>query len=78
MSTRKFTEEDIDEMVFLAKKFGSYSRRETCVVLVAVKRQQMAELKELVARIDPKAFVILQDAHQVLGDGFSHYAKDSL
>ena len=26
MSTRKFTEEDIDEMVFLAKKFGSYRK----------------------------------------------------
>lgn len=57
---------------------GSYSRRQTQVVLVAVKRQQMAQLKELVSRIDPGAFVILQDAHQVLGDGFSHYSKDSL
>lgn len=26
MSTRKFTEEDVDEMVFLAKKFGSYRK----------------------------------------------------
>lgn len=57
---------------------GSYSRKQTQVVLVAVKRQQMAQLKELVSRIDPGAFVILQDAHQVLGDGFSHYSKDSL
>ena len=57
---------------------GCYSRRETCVVLVAVKRQQMAQLKDLVSGIDPGAFVILQDAHQVLGDGFSRYAKDSL
>ena len=57
---------------------GSYSRKQTQVVLVAVKRQQMAQLKELVSRIDPGAFVILQDAHQVLGDGFSRYSKDSL
>ena len=26
MSTRKFTEEDIDEMIFLAQKFGSYRK----------------------------------------------------
>ena len=70
--------EELDRGATFLHGEGSYSRRETCVVLVAVKRQQMAELKELVARIDPKAFVILQDAHQVLGDGFSHYAKDSL
>ena len=57
---------------------GSYSHRETKVVLAAVKKQQVAELKELVVQIDPNAFVILQEAHQVLGDGFSRYTKDSL
>ena len=57
---------------------GSYSRRETRVVLAAVKRQQLAELKELVVGIDPDAFIIVQEAHQVLGDGFSRYSRDSL
>lgn len=57
---------------------GSYSHRATKVVLVAVKRQQLAELKELVVQIDPNAFIIVQEAHQVLGDGFSRYAKDAL
>lgn len=57
---------------------GSYSHTQTKVVLAAVKRQQIAELKELVMEIDPKAFLILQEAHQVLGDGFSRYSKDSL
>ena len=57
---------------------GTYSRKETKVVLTAVKKQQIAELKELVVGIDPDAFVILQDAHQVLGDGFIRYSKDSL
>ena len=42
------------------------------------KKQQLAELKELVVDIDPKAFIIVQEAHQVLGDGFSRYTKDSL
>lgn len=57
---------------------GSYSHRPTKVVLTAVKRQQVAELKALVVEIDPDAFIIVQEAHQVLGDGFSHYSKDSL
>ena len=57
---------------------GSYTHREMKVVLAAVKKQQVAELKELVMQIDPKAFVIVQEAHQVLGDGFSRYSKDSL
>lgn len=57
---------------------GAYSGKPVKVVLTAVKRQQLAELKQLVAEIDPDAFVIVQEAHQVLGDGFSRYSRDAL
>ena len=57
---------------------GSYSGRQTKVVLTAVKKQQLAELKDLVVAADPDAFIIVQEAHQVLGDGFSRHSKDSL
>lgn len=57
---------------------GSYTHQDTKVVLTAVKRQQLAQLKELVSELDPNAFIIVQEAHQVLGDGFSRYTKDSL
>ena len=57
---------------------GAYTGRETKVVLTAVKRQQLAELKELVTDIDANAFIIVQEAHQVLGDGFAKYSKDAL
>ena len=57
---------------------GSYTHQELMVVLTAVKRQQITELKELVMEIDPNAFVIVQEAHQVLGDGFSRYHRNAL
>ena len=57
---------------------GTYSLQDTKVVLTAVKRQQLAELKKLVTEIDPDAFIIVQEAHQVLGDGFARYSKDHL
>ena len=57
---------------------GYYSGAEKKVVLTAVKKAQIAELKQLVVDIDPDAFIIVQEAHQVLGDGFSRYSKDSL
>lgn len=57
---------------------GSYSHIPTKVVLTAVKKQQLADLKRLVVEIDPDAFIIVQEAHQVLGDGFSRYTKGSL
>lgn len=57
---------------------GTYTHKQTKVVLTAVKKQQLAELKRLVVEIDPDAFIIVQEAHQVLGDGFSRYSKDAL
>lgn len=57
---------------------GCYTHTQTKVILTAIKRQQLAELKRLVVRIDPNAFIIVQEAHQVLGDGFSRYSKDAL
>jgi uncharacterized membrane-anchored protein YitT (DUF2179 family) len=57
---------------------GSYTGEQTKVVLVAIRRQQLAELKELVMELDPAAFIIVQEAHQVLGDGFLRYSRDSL
>jgi len=57
---------------------GSYSGADTKVVLVAIKKQQLAELKELVMDLDESAFVIVQEAHQVLGDGFHRYSRHSL
>lgn len=57
---------------------GSYSGENTKVVLVAIKKQQLAQLKELVMELDDSAFVIVQEAHQVLGDGFHRYSRHSL
>ena len=44
---------------------GYYSGADTKVVLCVVKKQQLAELKALVVAIDPNAFIIVQEAHQV-------------
>ncbi len=57
---------------------GAYSGQETQVILTAVKKQQIAEVKEIVTEIDPNAFIIVQEAHQVLGDGFARYSKFNL
>lgn len=57
---------------------GSYTGDEKKVVLTAVKKQQITDLKRMVVEIDPDAFIIVQDAHQVLGDGFARYSKYSL
>ncbi len=62
---------------FLAGQ-GVYSGMDTKVILTAVKKQQIAELKQLVVDVDADAFIIVQEAHQVLGDGFARYSKYNL
>ena len=57
---------------------GAYTGADREVILTAVKKQQLAELKQLVVEIDPDAFIIVQEAHQVLGDGFARYSKHAL
>lgn len=68
----------LDRGVTFLKGQGAYSGKDTKVVLTAVKKQQLADLKRMVVEIDPNAFIIVQEAHQVLGDGFSRYSKDAL
>jgi len=69
---------DLERGVTYLDGEGYYTGSRTKVILTAVKKQQLAELKQLVVQIDPEAFIIVQEAHQVLGDGFSRYSKDSL
>jgi len=48
------------------------------VILIAFKRHRVALVKSLVMEIDPNAFVIVTQAHEVLGEGFDVYTSDSL
>ncbi len=70
--------EDLDRGATYLNGEGTYSHKERKVVFTVVKKQQIAELKRLVVEIDPNAFIVVQEAHQVLGEGFSRYSKDSL
>lgn len=49
---------------------GMYTGADRDVILSVVTRSEISTLKELVASIDPMAFVILTDVHEVLGEGF--------
>lgn len=49
---------------------GLYTGTERDVILSVVTRAEVSRLKDLVHEIDPQAFVILADVHEVLGEGF--------
>lgn len=74
----KIISEKLDRGVTYLDGQGYYSGEDRKVILSVVKRQQLTDLKQLVTEADSEAFIIVQEAHQVLGDGFSRYSKDSL
>lgn len=49
---------------------GAYSGHEKNVLFCVVQHAQVAHVKRVVAEIDPKAFIVLSDAKEVLGEGF--------
>lgn len=49
---------------------GSYSGREKDVVMCACNNKQMYAIKKMVREIDPKAFTIIMESNEVVGEGF--------
>lgn len=70
--------EDLDRGATYLHGEGAYTKKNKKVIFTVVKKQQIAELKRLVVEIDSNAFIVVQDAHQVLGEGFGRYSKDAL
>ena len=50
---------------------GGYTGEDSEVLLCAVRRTQVYPLRQLVAKIDPAAFIVITSAEEVLGNGFA-------
>lgn len=74
----KAISEKLERGVTILDGHGYYTGQDRPVLLCAIKKRQAAELKALVTDVDSNAFIILQEAHQVLGDGFKRYKKNDL
>lgn len=61
---------EIDRGATVLRGQGAYSGADKDVLLVVVNRSEVTRLKDLVYQVDSRAFVILADVHEVLGEGF--------
>lgn len=50
--------------------YGGYTGKNKDVLLCIISRSEVSKLKSLVVEIDPDAFIIITDVHEVLGEGF--------
>lgn len=57
---------------------GGWNQNPADVILCAFRQSRIASIKSAVMDIDPNAFLIVSDAHEVLGEGFGVYRKDAL
>lgn len=53
---------------------GGYTQISQPALYVVVTRSQVTLLKRLISEIDPRAFVVVSEAHEVLGEGFNPVA----
>lgn len=67
--------EDLDRGVTGLKAKGMYSGADKCMLYCVVSQKEIVRVKEIVAEVDPNAFVIVSDAREVLGEGFLEYSK---
>lgn len=49
---------------------GTYSKKKKDVVMCACNNKQMFTIKKMVKEIDPKAFTIIMESNEVVGEGF--------
>lgn len=64
--------------VTLLQAKGAYTGAEKQVLMIAFKQKEIVDLKRRVYELDPEAFLIVCDARDVLGNGFSAYRREEL
>lgn len=69
---------DMNRGVTLLQGKGAYTGAEKQVPLVAFRQREIVPIKRMLREIDPKAFFIVCDAHEILGEGFGDYQKEEI
>jgi uncharacterized membrane-anchored protein YitT (DUF2179 family) len=62
--------QDLNRGITYLEGRGGFSGRSREIILVVVGRSELSTLKNLVRNIDPRAFVMVSNMNEVLGEGF--------
>jgi uncharacterized membrane-anchored protein YitT (DUF2179 family) len=55
---------------------GGYSKQETIILYTVLSRNEFIKLRNYIKEVDPKAFITVSDAHEVLGEGFNDIVEE--
>ncbi len=67
---RRAVLEQLDRGVTILRGAGGYTDVERAVLFSVVAQSEVSQLKQLIYALDPKAFVVIGQAQEVLGEGF--------
>jgi uncharacterized membrane-anchored protein YitT (DUF2179 family) len=65
---------EVDRGCTILNGVGAYTGQPRSLVYVVVQRGELAVVKHIAHRLDPKAFVVVADVHEVVGEGFQPYS----
>ena len=66
----EFITQKLDRSCTLLNGKGGYSGADTLVLYTVINRKEFIRLKKYIKEVDPKAFITVSEAHEVLGEGF--------
>lgn len=69
--------EDLGRGVTFISGQGYYSQKDLKIIYCIVARNEMIKMKELIHTIDPKAFITITEAHEILGEGFTFVKEET-
>lgn len=69
-SIRKYIIEDLERSATLYRAVGAYNLEERDVIVTVMGKKEFIKLKNHIKSIDPRAFIITHNVHEVLGEGF--------
>jgi uncharacterized membrane-anchored protein YitT (DUF2179 family) len=69
---------EMERGVTILNGTGAYTGQERPVLYCVVSRSEVQQLKTIVHETDPKAFMVIGQAHEALGEGFQSFKKQGV
>jgi len=75
ISRRIMTE--VERGVTIFNGTGAYTGEPRSILYTVIQRAELTQIKQIAYSEDPKAFVVVAEVHEVLGEGFRDPQKDT-
>lgn len=72
---KKFILEEMERGCTFIKSAGAYTKAEKEMIFVVISRRELAPMQDYIKSIDNRAFVVIVNAHETLGDGFKDFSE---